>query len=99
MHMNASIGQAMTTLSSANSSIRLDKQVREKLTEMAKRRDRSVNYLVSAAVKKMVSDDEKLLQIVNEGITQLDAGMGISHSEMMRRSQAIIDRAKAKKAL
>ena len=85
-------------MSTRISSIRLDEDVIQNLAAMAKRRDRSVNYLVAHAVKKMLTDDENLMQAVNEGITQLDAGQGIAHSEVLYRSQAIIDRAIAKKS-
>ena len=78
------------------SSIRLTDDMVQGLSAMAKRRDRSVNFLVGMAVKRMLSEDEKLLQAVNEGIEQLDSGLGISHDEMKRRTQAIIDRALAK---
>jgi predicted transcriptional regulator len=83
-------------MASRISSIRLDKDVVKGLTAMSKRRDRSMNYLVSQAVKKMISDDERLIAIVNEGIAQLDAGKGISHAEVIKRTQKTIDKAKLK---
>ena len=81
------------------SSFRLPQETVSGLTAMAKRRERSVNYLVGVAVKRMLADDERLLQVVNEGVAQLDAGLGVPHAEMMRRSQVIIDRAKAKQTV
>lgn len=41
------------------------------------------------------SEDERLLQLVKEGVQQLDMGMGVPNSVMISRSQKIIDVAKA----
>ncbi len=83
-------------MSNRISSIRLTEDMVQGLAAMAKRRDRSVNFLVGVAVKRMLSEDEKLSQAVNDGIEQLDDGLGISHEDVKCRTQAIIDRALTK---
>jgi predicted transcriptional regulator len=79
--------------------LRMPEDIKEKLGALAKQQDRSVGYLINTAVKRMIDDHEAMLDAVNEGLAQLDAGQGIPHDEVMRRGRAIIDRAIAQKAI
>lgn len=79
--------------------LRMPEDIKEKLSALAKQQDRSVGYLINTAVKRMVDDHEAMLDAVNEGIAQLDAGQGVSHEEVTRRGRAIIERAMANKAV
>ena len=70
---------------------------------MAKRpfslRPVSLNVERSTLAEMPLASDLKLLQATQEGIAQLDAGLGVPHSEMMRRTQTIIYNAKAKQSV
>jgi predicted transcriptional regulator len=85
-------------MSTKIASVRLEKDDIKNLNEMSKRRDRSVNYLISQAVKKMLSDEERLKLTVEKGLAELDVGKGIPHSEVVKRTNRLIASAARKAA-
>ena len=63
--------------------LRMSEELHAKLGALAKAQDRSVNYLIYSAVKRMINDNEEMLAIVNEGIADIAAGRFMSHEDVM----------------
>lgn len=80
--------------------LRMPEELHAKLGALAEAQDRSINYLINSAVKRMIEDNEEMLAIVDEGLAQLAAGQSVSHEEVMAEGDAIIqaamDRARLK---
>lgn len=74
-------------------SVRLPKEQIEFLDNMAKTTDRSRNHLVSNAIARMKENYDFILRRIEEGDADFAAGRVVSHEEVMKRTQAIIDKA------
>jgi predicted transcriptional regulator len=80
-------------MSSRHTTLRLPDDLRDKLDALAKQEDRSVAYMISTAVRRMIGEHEALLAAVEIGIADIDQGRVIEHDEVMRQGQAVIDAA------
>ncbi len=78
-------------------SVRIPKSQRAFLDKMAKATDRTRNHIISSAVGKMIDNYGFVMAKIEEGEADLKAGRVVSLSEVERRSQAVIDKAKAHK--
>ena len=76
-------------------SIRIPKSQRVFLDKMAKATDRTRNHIISSAVGQMIDNYTFVMAKIEEGEADLKAGRVVNTAEVERRSQAVIDRAKA----
>jgi predicted transcriptional regulator len=79
-------------------SVRLPAEQTAFLDKMAKETDRSRNKIISGAIARMMDNYEYVTRLVEEADADIAAGRLVSNEEAMRRSQAVIDRAEARKA-
>jgi predicted transcriptional regulator len=80
-------------MSSRSMSLRIDHDLKDKLTEKARRDERPVNFLINAAIKRMLADDDFVWSKINEGLADEAAGRITSHKDVMAEGNAIIARA------
>ena len=81
---------------SASMSLRIDRDLKSKLSALADNEDRPVNYLINAAIRRMVEEHEHVLAKVDAGLADVKAGRVTPHSAVMREARAIIRRAEKK---
>jgi predicted transcriptional regulator len=79
-------------------SVRLPPEQTQFLDKMAKATDRSRNKIISGAVARMMENYEYVERLVAEADADIAAGRVVSHEEVMRQSQEIIDRAIQKRS-
>ena len=79
-------------------SVRLPAEQTLFLDKMAKETDRSRNKIISGAVARMMENYEYVARLVEEADADIAAGRVVSHEEVMRQSQEVIDRAIKKHA-
>jgi predicted transcriptional regulator len=79
-------------------SVRLPAEQTAFLDKIAKETDRSRNKIISGAIARMMDNYEYVTRLVEEADADIAAGRLVSNEEAMRRSQAVIDRAEARKA-
>ncbi len=63
-------------------SLRVDPEVKEKITEIAKHEDRSPSYIVEQALKDRIAYDEAVTCAIQKGIEQADRGEFVSNEEV-----------------
>ena len=78
-------------------SVRIPKAQRTFLDKMAKAMDRTRNHIISSAVGKMIDNYTFVMAKIEEGEADVKAGRVVSMSDVERRSQAVIDKAKPSK--
>jgi predicted transcriptional regulator len=79
-------------------SVRLPPEQTAFLDKMAKQTDRSRNKIISGAVARMMDNYAYVEKLVEEADRDFEAGRVVSNDDAMRRTQAVIDRAEARKA-
>lgn len=79
-------------------SIRLPREQKEFLDRLAKSTDRSRNNIISGAIAKVMENHQFVLDKIAAGDADFAAGRTVSMDEVERRTQAVIDRAKAAKS-
>ena len=84
-------------MTSHSMSLRLDSALKAKLSALAKREERPVNYLIANAVKRMVADHEFVLSRIDAGLDDLEMGRVTPHEDVMREGRAIVERAQTTK--
>jgi predicted transcriptional regulator len=80
-------------MSSRSMSLRIDNDLKDKLTEKARRDERPVNFLINAAIKRMLADDDFVWSKINEGLADEAAGRMTQHKDVMAEGDSIIARA------
>jgi predicted transcriptional regulator len=73
-------------------SVRLPAEQTQFLDKMAKATDRSRNKIISGAVARMMENYEYVARLVEEGDRDFAEGRTVSHEEVVRRTQAVLDR-------
>jgi predicted transcriptional regulator len=73
-------------------SIRLPAEQTKFLDKMAKATDRSRNKIISSAIARMKENYEYVERLVEQADRDFEAGRVVSHDEVIRRTQAVIDR-------
>ena len=63
-------------------SIRLTPETKSRLDSLAKAADRSVNYLVADAIEIYVQEQQRQLESIRRGFTEIEAGHYIAHEDM-----------------
>lgn len=72
-------------------SVRLPAEQTQFLDKMAKETDRSRNKIISGAVARMMENYAYVTRLVEEADKDFAEGRVVSHEEVMRRTQAVID--------
>ncbi len=72
------------------SSFRLPEDMLSKVNTLAKQQDRSANYLINLAVKRMIAEHEALAAAVDAGLKASAEGRVVAHGEVKRRSAALL---------
>jgi predicted transcriptional regulator len=74
-------------------SVRLPKEQVQFLDKMAKATDRSRNNVISSAVGRMMENYDYVMKLVEEGDADFEAGRVHDHEDVVRSTEAVIERA------
>ncbi len=83
-------------MTSNSMSVELEDGLTSRLSEKAKRYDKPVSYLVNAAIKRMIADDDYILAKIDSGLADFEAGRVTLHEDVMREGYTIIEQARIK---
>lgn len=70
--------------------VRVSKELRERLEAVAKATRRSKSFLSNEAIERYVESEEDFIASIKQGMKELDEGKGIPHEEVMREIDEII---------
>jgi predicted transcriptional regulator len=84
--------------SSTTLTVRLPAQVKKRLGRLAARTRRTRSYLAGEAIADFVERELAIIDAIQEGIDDANAGRVIPHEQVMAEMDAIIARAKRRKA-
>jgi RHH-type transcriptional regulator, rel operon repressor / antitoxin RelB len=68
--------------------IRIDPEVKKKLTKMARATARTRSFLVADAIQEYLNVNEWQLEAIQEGVRQADEGLLVPHEEVRKRWEA-----------
>jgi predicted transcriptional regulator len=74
-----------STAKTAPISVRLPRALNRDLDKIAARLDRSRSWVIADAVDAYIDMQKEQIAMIEEGIRQADAGMGVPHEEVGRR--------------
>jgi predicted transcriptional regulator len=74
--------------------IRLDPEVKEKLGRIARDTRRSRSFLAAEAVAAFVDRELEIIDGIQRGVADMEAGRVVSHEDVVAESRAVIDAAK-----
>lgn len=83
---------------STTMTIRVRPEVKEKLDRIAADTRRSRSFLAGEAVAAYVDRELEIIEGIQRGITDAEAGRVVPHEEAMAELYAVIDAAEAKRA-
>ena len=83
---------------STTMTIRLDPQVKEKLGRLAEGTKRSKSFLAGEAVGAYVDRELAIIDGIQRGLADMEAGRVVPHEDAMAELQAVIDAASDKPA-
>jgi predicted transcriptional regulator len=78
--------------------IRLDREVKRKLSRLAECTDRTKSYLAAEAVAVYVDRELEIVEGIMQGLADVEAGRVVSHEEAMAEIDAVIDAAERRRA-
>jgi predicted transcriptional regulator len=78
--------------------VRVTRELRERLEALAKQTKRSKSFLSNEAIKNYVEYEEKVVADILEGLEDIMAGRVVEHDEAKRRFSAAIARGTRKSA-
>jgi predicted transcriptional regulator len=87
----------MPAAKSVTITARIPAALAKKLEAYAKAAQRSRSWVVEDILDRYVDGEMAIVEAVNEGIRELDAGLGIPHEEAMRQLNAYIAKRKREK--
>jgi predicted transcriptional regulator len=82
---------------STTMTIRLDPEVREKLGRIARDTRRSRSFLAAEAVAAFVDREMEIIEGIQRGLADMEAGRVVPHEQVVAEGRAIIEAAKAAK--
>ncbi|MGO1076935.1 CopG family ribbon-helix-helix protein [Inquilinus sp. CA228] len=82
---------------STTMTIRLDPEVKEKLGRIARDTRRSRSFLAAEAVAAFVDRELEIIEGIQRGLADMEAGRVVPHEQVVAEGRAIIDAAKAAK--
>lgn len=77
-------------MSSATMTIRLSRETKEALSRMAALTRRTNSYLAAEAIEAFVARERAVLEGIQEGLDDLEAGRVVAHDTAMARLEATI---------
>ncbi|GGB52774.1 CopG family ribbon-helix-helix protein [Blastomonas aquatica] len=83
-------------MTSTTMTIRVPQAVSDKLSRLAEGTDRSRSYLAAAAVSAYVERELAIIEGIQQGLADVEAGRVFAHEDVMAEADTII--AKARKA-
>jgi predicted transcriptional regulator len=83
---------------STTMTIRVSREVKEKLERLAHNTRRSRSYLAAEAVSAYVERELEIIDGLQRGLADVKAGRVVSHQEAMAELYAVIDAAQGRKA-
>ncbi|MFL5259989.1 MAG: CopG family ribbon-helix-helix protein [Hyphomicrobiales bacterium] len=78
--------------------IRLEKEVKEKLARLAEHARRTKSFLAAEAIEQYVGRELDIIEGIEEGIEDMRAGRLVSHREAISKLHTAVNRAQKKKA-
>ena len=81
-------------MSSPTMTIRLPLDVSDKLSRLAKGTDRSRSYLAAAALSAYVDRELEIIEGIQQGLADVDAGRVVPHEQVVAEAEAIIAQAR-----
>jgi predicted transcriptional regulator len=70
---------------------RTSPETKARLEKLASMLDRSKSYLTNTAVERLLAEEEEFVAAVEQGIAELDAGLGLTTDELKASVSAHID--------
>ena len=80
--------KASTTLT-----VRMSPTTKAKLTALADRTDRSKSYLANDAIERYLERELNIVEGIERGLADMEAGRVVSHEQAMKQIRATIYRA------
>src|SRR5438132_14414549 len=84
---------ASTTLT-----VRISSKTKDQLGRLARRTSRTKSFLAGRAIADYVEREIEIIEGIEQGLADIEAGRTITHEKAMRRIRATIERAARKKA-
>lgn len=81
-------------MNSTTMTIRLPLDVSDKLSRLAKGTDRSRSYLAAAALSAYVDRELEIIEGIQQGLADVDAGRVVPHGQVVAEAEAIIAQAR-----
>lgn len=81
-------------MSSTTMTIRLPLDVSDKLSRLAKGTDRSRSYLAAAALSAYVDQELEIIEGIQQGLDDVEAGRVVPHEQVVAEAEAIIAQAR-----
>lgn len=85
-------------MSSTTMTIRLPLDVSDKLSRLAKGTDRSRSYLAAAALSAYVDRELEIIEGIQQGLDDVEAGRVVPHEQVVAEAEAIIAQAREARA-
>ncbi len=85
-------------MNSTTMTIRVPLEVSDKLSRLAKGTDRSRSYLAAAAVSAYVDRELEIIEGIQQGLADVEAGRVVLHEQVVAEAEAIIAEAREARA-
>jgi predicted transcriptional regulator len=83
----------MMSTTTANFSIRLPQETKDKIDSLARAMGRPRNYLIAEAIERYIQEESWQIAEIQAGIAEDDAGLAVPHEEVMRDAYEVIRQA------
>lgn len=90
--------KAVIMTTSTTMTIRVSPEVKEKLSRLAHGTRRSKSYLAAEAVSAYVERELEIIEGIQRGLADVEAGRVVSHDDAMAEVYAVIEAAQGRKA-
>lgn len=85
-------------MNSTTMTIRVPIEVSDKLSRLAKGTDRSRSYLAAAALSAYVDRELEIIEGIQQGLADVEAGRFVPHEQVVADAEAIIAQAREARA-
>jgi len=83
-------------MSSTTMTVRLPPELKEQLARLAKRTQRTKSFLAGEAIANYVAREIAIVEGVEQGLRDAEAGRTVPHEEAKRRINEVIESAKSR---
>ena len=83
-------------MSSTTLTVRLPPDLKEQLTMLAKRTQRTKSFLAGEAIASYVAREIAIVEGIEQGLRDAEAGRTVPHEEAKRRINEVIESAKSR---